>query len=727
MTEMRKDRRTPASLKVKYKSATVDDFIEQFGTDLSRGGIFIKTKKPLDTGALLKFEFQLQDGSALIHGVGRVAWRRVEQVARPDLPAGMGIKFFKLSDNSRQLVDRIESRFSRENSRYEQTEAAEFAPPLSAAPAAESSASGQNGRSGSLGSGSGPLTMPPPPANSSIPPALADVPASGSAVRTAPPPSMPPRAAAAATLSRSATAVGSKLGGPTSSAGFVAGALSSASAARVQPERVRRDPQSVELARELFGDLAGEPAANTGASARPSVSGTQMAASMPAEPWVDESVSNAVTTPPPASFNPPPLELPRPAASAAKSVRPPASDRAPSIEPQAVDAAPHVSTAAAAVAVDAPASSAIAAAAPVSTRPRSVSGRPSARVSRSPATASSSESPLKLAVKSTPPARAAQPAPKAGRSKPLVLVAFGATVLLAGAAAYVLLQRNRATEQATVPAPTAEPVPAVVAKPEPAAPPPTEAPSAAEPVAADPAAAVAEPAAAAATAEPAVAAAEPTPAQEPPPAAQPGASVAFQVTSVPRGAEVWLAGQRAGVTPLRLTLPAEVPVDLELRNRGFETAHRSVTPMAGMAPEAFELRALRYELTVETNPPGATVNTNKQTAVSPTPIDLGTPRASVAISVQLEGHQSTSRVVRLAEFQERNGMMRARVAVTLTPLPPWRRPAESEGEEEPEAPAAPPASAAPEAPPQPEAPPPVLQLKPVPETPAPSEPPAPGN
>ena len=63
MADMRKDRRAPASLKVKYKSATVDHFIEQFGTDVSTGGMFIKTKTPLDIGALLKLELQLSDAS----------------------------------------------------------------------------------------------------------------------------------------------------------------------------------------------------------------------------------------------------------------------------------------------------------------------------------------------------------------------------------------------------------------------------------------------------------------------------------------------------------------------------------------------------------------------------------------------------------------------------------------------------------------------------------------
>jgi uncharacterized protein (TIGR02266 family) len=133
MNDLRKDRRAPSSLKVKYKSATVDEFIEQFGSDISRGGIFIKTKKPLDTGALLKFEFQLQGGAAVIHGVGRVAWRRAEERARADLPAGMGIKFIKLDDQSRAVIERVEARHGT-SSRFEQTDAAELAPPLSSLP-----------------------------------------------------------------------------------------------------------------------------------------------------------------------------------------------------------------------------------------------------------------------------------------------------------------------------------------------------------------------------------------------------------------------------------------------------------------------------------------------------------------------------------------------------------------------------------------------------------------
>jgi uncharacterized protein (TIGR02266 family) len=105
--DTRKDTRAPVSLKVRFKSATVDEFIEQYSTDISRGGIFIKSKAPMPVGTLLKFEFELKDNSPLIHGVGRVVWKRDLDPARPDMPPGMGIKFIKMDSQSRAVVERI--------------------------------------------------------------------------------------------------------------------------------------------------------------------------------------------------------------------------------------------------------------------------------------------------------------------------------------------------------------------------------------------------------------------------------------------------------------------------------------------------------------------------------------------------------------------------------------------------------------------------------------------
>jgi uncharacterized protein (TIGR02266 family) len=109
MADTRKDKRAPLSLKVRFKSATLDEFIEQYSLDISRGGIFIKSKNPMAVGTLLKFEFQLKDASRLIHGVGRVVWRREKDHPSGHSP-GMGIKFIKMDPDSRAVVERMVAR-----------------------------------------------------------------------------------------------------------------------------------------------------------------------------------------------------------------------------------------------------------------------------------------------------------------------------------------------------------------------------------------------------------------------------------------------------------------------------------------------------------------------------------------------------------------------------------------------------------------------------------------
>jgi uncharacterized protein (TIGR02266 family) len=107
MTDTRKDKRAPVSLKVRFKSATLDEFIEQYSNDISRGGMFVRSKQPMPVGTLLKFEIQLKDERPLIHGVGRVVWKRESSEASDTLPAGMGIKFIRMDPECRALVDKI--------------------------------------------------------------------------------------------------------------------------------------------------------------------------------------------------------------------------------------------------------------------------------------------------------------------------------------------------------------------------------------------------------------------------------------------------------------------------------------------------------------------------------------------------------------------------------------------------------------------------------------------
>jgi uncharacterized protein (TIGR02266 family) len=92
---------------VRYKSATVDEFIEHHSHDVSRGGIFIKTPSPFPPGTLLKFEIRIQDEQSVLAGVGRVVWKRDGGETGTESPAGMGVKFIKIDDKSKGLIQRL--------------------------------------------------------------------------------------------------------------------------------------------------------------------------------------------------------------------------------------------------------------------------------------------------------------------------------------------------------------------------------------------------------------------------------------------------------------------------------------------------------------------------------------------------------------------------------------------------------------------------------------------
>lgn len=104
----RKDPRAKVlSMTVRYRSATLGEFIEHHSYDVSRGGMFIKTSSPFPAGTLLKFEVKIADEQRVMQGVGRVVWKRDEPGESSDEPAGMGIKFIKIDEASRTMIERL--------------------------------------------------------------------------------------------------------------------------------------------------------------------------------------------------------------------------------------------------------------------------------------------------------------------------------------------------------------------------------------------------------------------------------------------------------------------------------------------------------------------------------------------------------------------------------------------------------------------------------------------
>ncbi len=102
-----KEPRGPVSLRIKFRSASLDQFIERYAVDVSRGGIFIRTREPLAVGTQLRFDFQLQDAAPLLAGEGTVVWIRENDPNRAGVTPGMGVRFDKLTPTSQPTLERI--------------------------------------------------------------------------------------------------------------------------------------------------------------------------------------------------------------------------------------------------------------------------------------------------------------------------------------------------------------------------------------------------------------------------------------------------------------------------------------------------------------------------------------------------------------------------------------------------------------------------------------------
>lgn len=78
-----------------------DQFIQEYVTNISRSGAFIRTDHPLPIGTEVNLRFTvIMDDIESIEGLGRVV--RVEQN-----PPGMGVVFLELSKYSAQLIEKL--------------------------------------------------------------------------------------------------------------------------------------------------------------------------------------------------------------------------------------------------------------------------------------------------------------------------------------------------------------------------------------------------------------------------------------------------------------------------------------------------------------------------------------------------------------------------------------------------------------------------------------------
>lgn len=78
-----------------------DAFVSEYVTNVSRSGVFVRTRKPLPVGTKVNLRFTvLMDEVETVEGVGEVV--RVH-----DDPPGMGLVFTELSRYSQGIIERL--------------------------------------------------------------------------------------------------------------------------------------------------------------------------------------------------------------------------------------------------------------------------------------------------------------------------------------------------------------------------------------------------------------------------------------------------------------------------------------------------------------------------------------------------------------------------------------------------------------------------------------------
>ena len=106
----RSDMRVQKTLSLTYKDNMA--FVRAYLGNISTGGIFIKTEKPLSQGEQFILRLQLPELPDPLKISCEVVWARLPAEATLREPAGMGVKFMELSKKDGELLKRYLGRVS---------------------------------------------------------------------------------------------------------------------------------------------------------------------------------------------------------------------------------------------------------------------------------------------------------------------------------------------------------------------------------------------------------------------------------------------------------------------------------------------------------------------------------------------------------------------------------------------------------------------------------------
>jgi type IV pilus assembly protein PilZ len=111
--DRRSSPRHAITLRVDYKR--MNTFFADYAKNISKGGTFIRTSKPLDIGTEFVFVLSIPGQAEHLQLRGEVMWTIEEAQATEERPAGMGIRFRFSGDSEKKSLEDFVEKLMSEN------------------------------------------------------------------------------------------------------------------------------------------------------------------------------------------------------------------------------------------------------------------------------------------------------------------------------------------------------------------------------------------------------------------------------------------------------------------------------------------------------------------------------------------------------------------------------------------------------------------------------------
>jgi len=103
-SEKRAAPRAEIRMRVDYELKSKDTFLFEYTTNMSRDGIFLSTKNPLQPGTKIHMRFAIPEVKQVIEVEGKVSWINPYRPGGKNLNPGMGVQFLNLKEKDKQII-----------------------------------------------------------------------------------------------------------------------------------------------------------------------------------------------------------------------------------------------------------------------------------------------------------------------------------------------------------------------------------------------------------------------------------------------------------------------------------------------------------------------------------------------------------------------------------------------------------------------------------------------